>query len=200
MGQRRHDPAGRCARCAMRRELCICGRLPRVRSRVRIVLVRHHVEAYKTTNTGRVVALCLEGCTVHTWRGRGEPLDLPPLDPASTFVLFPRWEGPTVPAARLARVARPTVVVADGTWRQAGRIVRRLPALKGLPAVTIPVTAPRHPTLRAERNPGSLPTAEAVALLLREAGEHEAAEALWEGTRLMVDAVLRARGTPRSAR
>ena len=52
-------PAGRCARCLYRLEWCLCGAIPTLETRTRIVVVRQHSERFRSSNTGRLAHLAL---------------------------------------------------------------------------------------------------------------------------------------------
>ena len=49
---------------------CLCGLLPRVETRTRVVLVLHQLEDHKTSNTGRLALLCLPNSEIVF---RGDP-------------------------------------------------------------------------------------------------------------------------------
>ena len=69
-GVSRHaKPHLRCPGCRMHRTLCICGLLPRLETRTRVVLVVHQLEADKPTNTGLLAARCLTNSAI-VYRGR----------------------------------------------------------------------------------------------------------------------------------
>jgi DTW domain-containing protein YfiP len=87
------------------------------------------------------------------------------------------------------------LVVPDGTWRETRRMLRRLPALFGLPRWLLP--AATEPALRLRRAPasGSRSTIEAIAGALAGAGDHEAAGELCRLYHRFAEQGLRARGT-----
>src|SRR5215471_19026160 len=76
---RRHKPHLRCADCRLHRSVCICGLLPRIETRTRVVLVVHQLELAKPTNTGLLAARCLPNSAV-TYRGR---MSEDPADPST---------------------------------------------------------------------------------------------------------------------
>jgi DTW domain-containing protein YfiP len=66
--------------------------------------------------------------------------------------------------AGVAGEARPiTLVVPDGTWRQASKVRNRVPGLRDVPCVTLPMDAPSKYRLRAEAHGTGLATIEAIA-------------------------------------
>ena len=116
---RRDNAHARCLRCRMHQTLCICGLLPSLWTSTHLVLFIHHREDKKTTNTGRLATLCLPNSHVVV-RGRPEePTVAFAPDPARQNVLLFPEEG-AAPLAQFAHGNKPvTLVVPDGTWRQA---------------------------------------------------------------------------------
>jgi DTW domain-containing protein YfiP len=156
--------------------------LPRIETRTRVVLIVHQLEARKPTNTGLIAARCLLNATVG-YRGRasseagtpgpGVDADWAALVPAGSqpLILYPH-DGATPIEAFRATTAPVTLVVPDGTWRQAARTRTRLAARLGdasAPCVTVaaPTTSAGVPRrLRTGTRPERLATLEALALAL----------------------------------
>jgi DTW domain-containing protein YfiP len=161
----------RCPRCRFPTPGCLCAAVPSLRTGVEFVFVRHASERTRLTNTGHWAALALEGSRVVEQGVPGAPLALAPLAVEGAVALFP---GPPGPAPR----ARPRrIVVPDGTWAQARRIMQRVPALRTLPRLAL-APSPAATRLRRPTVAGGMSTLEAVAAALRALGEAEAAERL----------------------
>lgn len=179
------DLAGRCPRCVMRDHLCLCGDLERIDARTEVVILRHVKEAFRTTNTARIAALALERCRVIEWTGR--EAGLPPLDGA--WLLFPA-DGPSTPPGPPPR----TLVVLDGSWRQARRIFLRCPALHRLPRLSLPAPAVAAPRLRVSPAPAAMSTLEAIARALEALDGPHVGAALDRAHALVTQRVLASRG------
>lgn len=151
---------GRCQRCWIRLEHCVCPVVPRVTPRTDVVVVRHAREAMKSTGTVRVAALALPSASVLEYGEDTQPAqaDLGPLLEPGTFVLFP-----AEPSAPWEAAAVKRLVVLDGTWRQTRRMYTRLPALHALPRLALPPKP--APVLRLRESPteGGRSTLEAIA-------------------------------------
>ena len=163
----------RCPRCRFPAPGCLCAVVPRVRSRVEVVFLRHVSERGRLTNTGHWASLALEGSSVLEHGVVGEPLDVSRLDAVGAWLLFPSPHPPprdTPPPRRL--------IVPDGTWAQARRIVQRVPEIRTLPRLAVEVAVPDALRLRRPLVLGGMSTLEAVAAALRALGEVEAADAL----------------------
>lgn len=156
----------RCACCDLPEPLCLgASRAPVSVGDTRVAVVVHHVEWHKSSNTGRLVQLLVEGSVL---RVRGLAHEAPGERPAGrALVLYPAPDARPLCADDADPRAGPlTLLVSDGSWNQARRIARRDPWFQGVPCVRLPdVPASRY---RARRNarPGTLCTLEAVAWAL----------------------------------
>ena len=122
----------RCERCLFQRRVCLCAAIPALATRTRIVIVRHHLERHRSSNSGRLAHLALANSAIVDHGGAGGPARLPALEGA--WLLYPEGE-----VAREAPAAPPAqLVVLDATWSQARRMYRKLHALRGLPILHLP--------------------------------------------------------------
>jgi DTW domain-containing protein YfiP len=163
--------------------------VPRVRTRVEVVFLRHASERDRLSNTGHWAALALEGSAVLEQGLPGAPLDGSALAAPGTWVLFPSPHPPPPGAPPPARL-----VVPDGTWPQARRMMQRVPELRALPRLPLPPPPPA-PRLRRPMA-GGMSTLEALAAALRELGEPDAAAGLDALLAAGVELATRLRGTP----
>lgn len=170
----------------MHRTLCICALIPRVETRTRLLLVLHQLEDRKPTNTGRLAARCLVNGAVSA-RGGAAPATF--WQGTQPLLLFPH--GDARPLEEWRDSPRPlTLVVPDGTWRQANKARRRVEGLVDLPCVALPPMVRSSYRLRHDRRPDRVSTIEAVALALRILEGPAAAEPLERIFRIMVDRTL----------
>src|SRR5437899_1196991 len=106
----------RCPRCFLHERACLCGELPVVATRTRVVIVRHHLEQHRPSNSGRLAHLALPNSVIVDHGGTGGPAHMPALEGA--WLLFPEGETCT-------RVPEPPprqLIVLDATWSQARRM------------------------------------------------------------------------------
>jgi DTW domain-containing protein YfiP len=194
MSRRDHAEA-RCPLCRMHRLLCICDILPHLQTRTRLVLVIHKYEERKPTNSGLLAARCLPNSEVLV-RGRaGEEPSFTAHPERQSLLLFPHETA--VPISDFAQ-SPVTLIVPDGTWRQAAKVAHRLPGLEGAPFVTLPRDAPTLYRLRAEHHHGRLATLEAIARALGILEGAEVRQALERIFRVMVERTLWMRGALRA--
>jgi DTW domain-containing protein len=179
----------------MHRSLCICELIPALVTRTRLVLVMHRFEDFKPTNTGRLAAECLTNSAI-VLRGdpalKNPPLDVPPeTQPA---FLFPARDAQPLERVAAASSLPLTLIVPDGSWRQAGRVRQRVPGLRELPCVTFPPGAPSCYRLRTESDPRHLSTLEAVARAFGVLEGPEVQRAIERPFHAMIDRMLWVRG------
>jgi DTW domain-containing protein YfiP len=174
--------------------LCICALIPRLSTRTRLVLVMHRIEDRKPTNTGRLAAECLVESRVLVRGHESSPTDRFEAPGGTTPVLLFPHEG-ALDLRELAGSDTPvTLVVPDGTWRQASKIRQRVEGVGTIPCAVLPPGAPSRYRLRFEAHDGGLATMEAIARafgILEGAHVQAALEDLLD---IMVDRTLWARG------
>jgi DTW domain-containing protein YfiP len=163
------DPL-RCRRCRLHTDLCACALLGPKAIATRVVLVAHRFESRKPTNTGHLALACLQGARM-CLRGQlgvaDEPVTWEPT--SQPIFLFPCPEAMPLDEwlAAQPRVRRDiTLIVPDGTWRQAKRVRRRVAGLAGIQAVRLPSVFPSQYRLRRAHGGDQLATLEAIAFAL----------------------------------
>ncbi|MFL5350344.1 MAG: tRNA-uridine aminocarboxypropyltransferase [Hyalangium sp.] len=183
------DLAGRCPRCYLPTRLCLCAEVPRLETCTEFLVIRHNKEKEKSTNTARMAALALSRCQVLTYGAPGERFDDSVLEAPDTWLLFPDGQtpGPKAPPVR-------RLVVLDGSWGQARRMLQRVPALRRLPGLALPPPPPHTRRLRRPPNPEGMSTLEAMAGAVALLEGEELARRLYALHELMIDRVLASRG------
>ncbi len=183
----------------MHLRLCLCSDLQPLALATRVVVVSSTREVPQPTNTGRLVPLTLVGGEV---RVRSETPALSAqdfTDPARrTLLLFPAPHSRVL--SRDEACGRPvTLVVPDGTWRQARKMTAREPALAGLERVHLPDGPPSRYRLRFHPDARCLATFEAVARALGILEGREVQAHLEHAFALLVERTLWSRGRLRAA-
>jgi len=178
----------RCPRCAFPPELCLCPEIPRLEVPVRFLVLRHASERERLSNTARWAALALPGTEIREHGLPGATDALAPPAAEGAVVLFPSPH-PSPPPP----VAPRLVVVPDGTWSQARRMMQRVPALRTLPRLALP-GPPAGRRLRRPHRDDGMSTLEAMAGALAALGERAAADRLLAVHAAAVERVLRLKG------
>jgi DTW domain-containing protein len=159
-----------CGRCRRPVSVCFCAHLVSLETRTRVLLLQHPRERRTPIGTARLAHLCLPGSELHV----GVDFDQDPgvraaLDAAEAagrpaHLLFP---GPQAVDLATADLDRPiTLVVVDGTWWQARKLVKRNARLAALPQIRFTPPAPSRYRIRREPADDYVATVEALAHVL----------------------------------
>jgi DTW domain-containing protein YfiP len=186
-----------CPACRLSGGLCVCGLAPRVAPRTPLILVGHVHELGRTSNTVRLLALAVPSASVVCHGVFPAPADPAFHVPSGTtpLVLFPgHGAKPLTPELVAALPSPPALVVPDGNWRQASRMVKRLPLLAAGVKVALPHRAFAGAALRRNRPGHHMSTYEAVAQALAVLEGEAAAGPLMDFYRRATDRMLFARG------
>jgi DTW domain-containing protein len=189
------DPL-RCPRCRLHTDLCACPLLAPVDVTTQILLVTHKFENRKATNTGHLAVQCLKNARL-CLRGREDLPDDPVIwEPERTpLLLFPCKDAIPLDAWRADHAAKAvTLIVPDGTWRQANRVRRRVPGLANIQAVSLTAAQKSNYRLRRTHIGSRMATFEAIALALGILEDPAIGEHLLHVFRAVVDRALWSNG------
>ncbi|RBL80640.1 DTW domain-containing protein [Streptomyces cavourensis] len=162
-----------CLRCKRPESHCLCALIPSLAPRTRVLVLQHPSEARHALNTARLAVLGLAGARrlvgeyfrPEQWAEPGW----------ASHVLFP-GEGAQVlqPGCAAARGGPVQLIVPDGTWTHARKLLHINPELAALPRVMLPAGLTTRYRVRHADIPGALSTIEAVthALNALEAPHH----------------------------
>lgn len=154
-----------CERCLRPQSHCLCALIPSLDSRTRVVLLQHPSEVSHALNTARLAALGLRNAELRVgevFEDLAQWLEVPGY---RTGVLFP-GEGAQALQGYDADERPWLLVVPDGTWRKARKLLHLNPLLAALPRVTLGAVLPSRYRLRKAPQEGALSTIEAVVQAL----------------------------------
>lgn len=198
MGTRSRRTA-RCIECRLHLDHCQCRHRPHIHLQTKLVLVMHKNEWRKPTATGLWALGALPHHELRLHGVAGAPLDLSDLfeEQRRVMVLFPGAGSTELPDARaqLPDGLPVTLVVPDGSWRQAQKMSTRIAGLAQATRVTLPPGPPTEWGVRRETRPGGLATFEAIARSVGCLECVDAQRALEGYFRHMVRATFRMRGS-----
>jgi DTW domain-containing protein YfiP len=186
-----------CPACRLPGWLCVCALAPQVATRTSLLLIVHVHELGRTSNTARLLTLAIRDATLVGHGGLDTPADPASHVPVGTtpIVLFPgRGARPLTPELVASLPSPPALIVPDGNWRQAGRMVKRLPLLAGAVKVALPARDFAGSALRRNRPGHRMSTYEAVAQTLGVLEGEAVAGPLLDFYRRATDRMLFARG------
>eukprot|EP00195_Chlamydomonas_chlamydogama_P001132 CAMPEP_0202920514 /NCGR_PEP_ID=MMETSP1392-20130828/76892_1 /ASSEMBLY_ACC=CAM_ASM_000868 /TAXON_ID=225041 /ORGANISM="Chlamydomonas chlamydogama, Strain SAG 11-48b" /LENGTH=278 /DNA_ID=CAMNT_0049614011 /DNA_START=278 /DNA_END=1114 /DNA_ORIENTATION=+ len=203
-----------CPNCWLLPGLCICERVQRCEPRTKVVVHVHHKEWGKTSNTGRIAALSLDGSDILMRGFRPHDAQVVELLADSSITTAILWPGAnSISCSELKRIAdertggRMAVIAVDASWRGAR-------AMKGfypkdtlhvaigpdnpiISGQTVSLLAPIRKYRGDKSGNGRVSTLEAIAALLYELeGDEALAASMLDNLRIKVDACRIQKGRP----
>ncbi len=155
-----------CSRCLRPHAFCVCAALKPITTRTRVLLLQHPREARLAICSAWLTRLALVNAELRCGVRFAEDARVRELAAmAGAALLYPGEAA--VPAASLAGRSPSVLVVIDGTWMQAEKMLAANPFLAALPRVSVASDIPSgYRDLRREPAPHCLSTIEAVACAL----------------------------------
>lgn len=153
-----------CLRCRRPKAVCWCHAVTPIESRTHVVFIQHPREAKVPISTCRMAHLSLPNSELHVTT---TAVGIPALERLCTepgvAVLFPSENATDVSA--LSEPPKKLIVV-DGTWSNAKKVVEKCPLLSTLPRLKFFPDKPGNYRIRKEPEAHCLATIEATAFVL----------------------------------
>jgi len=155
-----------CRGCGRAMVTCFCDRITLLPTRTRILLLQHPREHRVAIGTARMAHLALPNSRLRVGLDFAEDPEIRAVltPPPATYVLFPGADA--VPVEQLPRDRGLTLIVLDGTWWQARKLLKLNPAIAGLPRVAFRPHRPSAYVIRREPADFCVSTIEALAAVL----------------------------------
>lgn len=189
-----NQPIEACAQCGKPTGICVCDRVTRANTKLRVVILQHPQEDDALLGTAKLVTATLPKAEIRvglSWASLESALDLPEGQREKWAVLAATKLSDhaadlatRMPVLLVDRKGDPRslgnhglhgIIVLDGTWSQAKTLWWRNPWLLKLPRIAL---SPREPSLygklRREPRREYVSTLEAIADVLPALGEGEA--------------------------
>ncbi|AZN32483.1 tRNA-uridine aminocarboxypropyltransferase [Pseudoalteromonas sp. Xi13] len=161
-----------CERCLFTPSTCICGAIKRLTNKVSVVILQHPSEEKIAKNTAKLLNLSLTDCKIIKGENNTDFAMLNSLPVESTVLLYPNEHATnlddTNPKPALSKITH--LIVIDGTWKKAYKILQLTPLLTKFKTVSFKQLPQNRYAIRKAPRADSLSTLEAVAhsLLLIE--------------------------------
>ena len=188
-----------CTRCLRPESHCLCALIPSLSCRTRLVVLQHPSESRHALNTARLAVLGLEGArrivgqffSPEDW---AEPGYAPRL-------LFPGPHAEVLhPGYGQTRDQPIQLIVPDGTWGHARKLLHINPELAALPRVMLPPGLTTRYRVRHADIPGALSTIEAVTHALNAIESPMRVDALLRPFEALIDGQIEGMGDDLYAR
>ena len=182
-----------CPRCLRPTTHCLCALIPSLDSRTRVLLLQHPSEVNHALNTARLAALGLVNAQLvvgEVFEGLQTLLNPPGYQ---ARLLFPGEDAQ--PLQAYSPSDEPLLlVVPDGTWRKARKLLHLNPLLAALPRVTLTAGAVSRYRLRKAPGPGALSTVEAIVQALQVLEAPQSFEPLLKPFEALIEGQIAAMG------
>ncbi|WP_339410814.1 tRNA-uridine aminocarboxypropyltransferase [Pseudomonas sp. EA_35y_Pfl2_R5] len=188
-------PRAQCPRCTRPTERCLCALIPCLASRTRVLILQHPSEVKHALNTARLAALGLSNVELLV----GEVFEsLPALLQQPGYracLLFPGEEAQALLEFAEQHSKLPLLlVVPDGTWRKARKLLYLNPLLAALPRVVLPEGLQSRYRVRRAPVPGALSTIEAIVTALNTVEAPACFDALLKPFEVLIEGQIEAMG------
>ncbi|MCC6077125.1 tRNA-uridine aminocarboxypropyltransferase [Pseudomonas sp. GCM10022188] len=185
----------RCPRCMRPLTHCLCPLIPHLESRTRVLILQHPDETGHALNTARLAALGLANAELRVGETFAElPAELAGVE---AWLLFPGETALGVERLAATDAGVPVerwLIVPDGTWRKARRLLHCNPWLAQLPRLTLEEARPSRYRLRKAPGPGALSTLEAIVDCLNALEGEGRFDALLRPFEALIDGQIAAMG------
>ena len=156
-------PRAVCPRCGRPLVVCYCARLHVLPTQTRVILLQHPREHETGVGTARMAHLSLPNSVLRVGVdfSRDAVVQAELADASAAYVLFPKRGARDIREMRGVPDAK--LVVLDGTWREARKLLHLNPWLQQLPVVAFTPSHPSEYHIRKEPAAHCVSTIEALA-------------------------------------
>lgn len=172
-------PRAICPRCTRPASVCVCDGMVELDTRTRIVILQHPRESIVPINTARLAELVFTRAERHIGvEFADDPAVVTALADANAppILLFPGEESRDLDAHPPEGPV--TLVVIDGTWSQAKKLLKHNPLLQQLPRYSLAPAQPSRYRIRREPAPHCISTIEAIVAAVEALEKRDAQRAL----------------------
>lgn len=154
-----------CKRCSFSLSTCICDAIICVNNHTQVVILQHPSEAKISKNTAQLLALSLKHCDIIKGENNQDFICLQKLPVESTVLLYPNEHAIELDLPNNKERLKPIthLIVIDGTWNKAFKILQLTPLLQQFKTVSFNHIPTNRYTIRKAPRADSLSTLEAVA-------------------------------------
>jgi len=156
-----------CIYCTYPISACLCHAVSSIKMSTEVVVMQHPSEVNHAKNTVRLMQLVIPQMQVFIGETSEDFIELQAYLAQATkpiYVVYPSDNSVSVSQANPANNA--IIILIDGTWRKAYKMLQSNPWLLDYPAIHLEVEHASNYIIRKAKRPDSLSTLEATALLL----------------------------------
>ena len=130
----------RCPKCKINELLCFCDLIPKIQLETKVLIIMHKAEVNLTSNTATLAKESLINSEIRLRGIENAPVKLDDLDDEyENYVLFPSGNAEELnPGFRNKRNKKIRLIIPDGSWSQAKKMIKREKQLINYPKVKLP--------------------------------------------------------------
>ncbi|BBW91258.1 DTW domain-containing protein [Pseudoalteromonas sp. PS1M3] len=153
-----------CTRCNFALNTCVCSAIETITNKVKVIILQHPSEEKIAKNTAKLLDLSLTDCEIIKGENSADFSMLNSLPKESTVLLYPNENATCLDEPSSTKHKHIThLIVIDGTWKKAYKILQLTPALNQFRTVSFNKLPKNRYTIRKAPRADSLSTLEAVA-------------------------------------
>ncbi|GAA5525492.1 hypothetical protein Maes01_02062 [Microbulbifer aestuariivivens] len=164
-------PRQTCPTCQRPPNVCYCGALVHIASRIRVLIIQHPLEQRHPFNTGRMANLCLDNSELVVAEQLNDA-QLASLQVPGSALLYPSLDWlprvQQIVAGDAAAQKLKQLVVIDASWRKSKKMLHLQPLLQRLPRVSFEGALNSNYQVRRSSLPNSLSTIESIVMALAQ--------------------------------
>jgi len=153
-----------CLSCLRPTAYCVCGLVEPFRAHCNLIVLQHPNERRKYYSTVRIVKQAITNSRVLSGVIFPDGVLAKALENQRSYILFPGED--SVDCTDVVLDENSTVIVLDGTWSEAGKILRRNPILAELPRISFRATIESRYRIRKQPKAHCLSSLESIAHFL----------------------------------
>ena len=174
--------------------------MPLVQTNLQILIIRHHKETKKRSNTARIASICVPTISIIQY-----PFDISKtaFDPSKDLLIYPVSKETMIPnliskEARFQDIKNgkktPRLIFLDGTWSQTRKLYRKTEGLHKIPWTVLSAHPKPPPKIRKSFFPNGMSTMECIGRAIGIFDNQDKELDLYKGLEIWVDAVRRNSG------
>lgn len=181
-----------CNKCGLPTINCICILVPKIKTKAKVWILSTEREFYRPSNTARLLKLVNpESTELILWERTNTPKKLMEYINSGEYdiyILFPTDNENLLERKFDYKSTEKTIafIILDGTWKEAGKILRKSDYLKNLPRISLNSIHKSEYTLRRGACEGELCTIEAAIEVLKLNYEFEDAQLIKDSFDLFI--------------
>lgn len=157
-----------CDRCHYTIQNCLCEHIQVINNRTQLMILQHPSEVKNAKNTARLAQLCFANCEVYIGETEDDFSQLRNTLNAHSALLYPSDDAILLNENNAANHHISQLILIDGTWKKAHKILQLNPWLTQLPAVSFATLPKNQYHIRKAPRADSLSTLEAAAFGLAQ--------------------------------